>query len=158
MVKIAAGLMMYRARSGTRGVEVLLVHPGGPFFRNKDLGVWSIPKGEVDPGEDDLLKAAQREFQEETGVAPHGPFTYVGAVEQARRRKRVEAWAFAGTLDPAAIVSNTCGVEWPPRSGRHIEIPEVDRGAFFTPAEAKRRLYPYLAPLIDMFMQVLKAG
>src|SRR5262245_21038836 len=121
MPRISAGLLMYRYRDG--GLEVLLVHPGGPFFKKKDSGAWSIPKGEVEGG-DDPLATARREFQEETGTTPSGPFTSLTSVKQ-KGGKVVHAWAFSGDLDVSAIVSNTFTMEWPPRSGRTAEFPEV---------------------------------
>ena len=124
---------MYRSRDSR--LEVFLVHPGGPFWAKKDLGAWSIPKGEYVDGEQPL-EAAKREFREETGFAAEGKFLELGAVQQASG-KIVSAWAFAGDCDPARLVSNHCEVEWPPRSGRRIDIPEVDRGGWFSVSEAK---------------------
>jgi predicted NUDIX family NTP pyrophosphohydrolase len=132
MPRISAGLLLYRF--GPAGLEVLLVHPGGPFFRHKDLGAWSIPKGEVAAGED-LLATARREFEEETGTAVEGAFQRLSPVRQ-KSGKIVHAWAVEGTLDPARVHSNTMRVEWPPRSGRLITVPEVDRAGFFTVPEA----------------------
>ncbi|HYP06573.1 MAG TPA: NUDIX domain-containing protein, partial [Bryobacteraceae bacterium] len=124
----SAGLLMYRVRPG--GPEVLLVHPGGPFFANKDAGAWTIPKGMPDEGED-LLDCAKREFREETGFDPGaGPFLPLGTVKQ-KGGKTVHAWAFEGDCNPAEITSNTLKVQWPPRSGKWITVPEVDRAAFF---------------------------
>jgi predicted NUDIX family NTP pyrophosphohydrolase len=127
---------MYRWRH--RQLEVLLVHPGGPFWAAKDLGAWSIPKGEC--GEDELpLEAAKREFREETGFVAEGDFLPLGEVQQ-NRVKRVTIWAFQGDADPALLKSIHCQLEWPPRSGRHISIPEVDRAAWFSIEEANRRI------------------
>lgn len=145
MSKISAGLLMYRVHDGS--LQVLLAHPGGPFFRNRDDGAWSIPKGEIEPGED-FLAAATREFQEETGVTPAGPFTPLTPVTQ-KGGKIVHAWAFAGDCDPAEIVSNTFTIEWPPRSGRHTEFPEIDRAEFFSVTAAKQKIKPAQAPLIE---------
>jgi predicted NUDIX family NTP pyrophosphohydrolase len=136
MAKVSAGLMMYRVRAGQ--VEVLLVHPGGPLWAKKDLGAWSVPKGEVGPGEDALL-TAQREFEEETGIRPQGEFMPLGTVKQ-KSGKTVCAWAFRGDCDPRSIKSNTFAMEWPPRSGKQQEFPEVDRAEFFAIAEAKLRI------------------
>src|SRR5690348_5544342 len=136
MPKQSAGLLMYRRSSGRP--EVFLVHPGGPFWAKKDLGAWTIPKGEYEAGEDPLA-AAQREFQEETSFTPTSPFLPLGTVRQASG-KTVIAWAFEGDCDPAQLVSNTCMIEWPPRSARHMEIPEVDRGAWFSLDEARVRI------------------
>jgi predicted NUDIX family NTP pyrophosphohydrolase len=127
MSRVSAGLLMYRICSGR--AQVLLVHPGGPFFRKKDQGAWSLPKGEVEPDED-LLAAARREFEEETGLKPSGPFAALTPVEQSGG-KAVHAWAFEGDCDLTTIVSNTFTIEWPPKSGRHVEFPEIDRWDFF---------------------------
>jgi predicted NUDIX family NTP pyrophosphohydrolase len=127
MPKISAGLLMYRIRDGQ--LQVLLAHPGGPFFQKKDLGAWSIPKGEAEAHED-LLDAAQREFAEETALHAEGPFLPLSAVKQ-KGGKQVHAWAFAGDCDPQTIRSNTFSMQWPPRSGRQTEFPEIDRAEFF---------------------------
>src|SRR3984893_3712721 len=136
MPRISAGLLMYRIHDGE--LQMLLAHPGGPFFKNKDDRAWSIPKGEIEPGED-LLEAAQREFKEETGVNPTGPFTALTPVKQ-KGGKIVHAWAFEGDCDPSATVSNTFTMEWPARSGRQMEFPEIDRADFFDVAAAKRKI------------------
>ena len=112
MPRVSAGLLMYRIQDGK--LQVLLAHPGGPFFKNKDEGAWTIPKGEAEPGED-LLEAAKREFEEETGITPTGPFTALTPIQQ-KGGKIVHAWAFKGDCDPGAIVSKTFRIEWPPRS------------------------------------------
>ena len=125
---------MYRRRDAR--LEVFLVHPGGPFWAKKDLGAWSICKGEYVDGEAPL-EAAIREFQEETGFAAQGQFLELGTVQQSGG-KLVSAWAFQGDCDPRDLISNRCQVEWPPRSGRMIEIPEVDRGGWFFISEASR--------------------
>src|SRR6185295_3956677 len=122
MPKQSAGLLLFRERSGR--LEVLLVHPGGPFWKNKDEGAWTIPKGEVCEGEE-LLACARREFQEETGIAPAGNFSALAPIRQ-KSGKIVHAWAFEGDCDPTKIQSNTITIEWPPRSGKRIQIPEVD--------------------------------
>lgn len=129
------------------GIEVLLAHPGGPYWRHKDLGAWTIPKGEVGTGEDELA-AAQREFREETGVQPHPPYVDLGRIRQ-RSGKIVRAWAFEGDCDPAAIISNMHEVEWPPRSGKRIQCPEVDRAEFFTIEAARRKILPAQNGLLD---------
>jgi predicted NUDIX family NTP pyrophosphohydrolase len=136
MGKVSAGLLMYRGR-GER-LEVLLVHPGGPFWAKKDAGAWTIPKGEVGAHEDELL-TAQREFEEETGIRARGEFWPLGTIKQ-KTGKTVRAWAFEGNCDPASVKSNTFLMEWPPRSGKKQEFPEVDRGEFFEIEEAKRRI------------------
>ena len=133
---VSAGLLMYRVRE--QHLEVLLAHPGGPFFTRKDSGVWSIPKGEVNDGED-LLTAARREFAEETGLEPWGPYVALGAVKY-KNHKVVHAWAFEGDFDPTQLVSNTFELEWPRHSGRRIEVPEIDRAAWFEPDEAQERI------------------
>lgn len=126
MAKTSSGLSMYRVRDGTP--EVLLLHPGGPFWRTKDAGAWTIPKGEVADWED-LLSAAKREFEEELGVRPDGDFRTLTPVKQ-KGGKTVHAWAIEGDLDVAAAQSNTFSMEWPPRSGKQVEFPEVDQAAF----------------------------
>jgi predicted NUDIX family NTP pyrophosphohydrolase len=142
---------MYRG-AGAR-LELLLVHPGGPFWARKDLGAWSIPKGEY-AGEEDPLAVAQREFAEETGAQPRGDFRPLGEVVQAGG-KRVSAWAVEGDFDPATLVSNTFETEWPPRSGRTRSFPEVDRAAWFPPAEARQRILAGQRPFVDRLMQLL---
>jgi predicted NUDIX family NTP pyrophosphohydrolase len=137
MPKISAGLLMYRIRDGV--LQVLLAHLGGPLFGNKDEGAWSIPKGETEPGEE-LLCAAQREFEEETGVKPSGPFVPLASIRQ-KGGKIVHAWAFEGDLDPAGIQSNTFTMEWPPHSGRQEEFPEIDRAEFFDVETATRKIH-----------------
>lgn len=148
---MGAGLLMYR--KGKQCPEVLLVHPGGPFFRNKDAGVWSLPKGIADDGEmgEQLLEVAKREFEEETDVKPTGVFDYLGTIRRSSDDKTVEVWAFEGNCDPAKITSNKILIEWPPRTGKELEIPEVDRANFFTLEHARIKLYPYQAPIIDVF-------
>jgi predicted NUDIX family NTP pyrophosphohydrolase len=146
MAKHSAGILLYR-RAGD-GLEVLLVHPGGPFWAKKDVGVWSIPKGEHDEGED-ALATALREFHEETGtVLPPGALTDLGTVKQ-RAGKVVRAWAAEGDLDADAIRSNHFTIEWPPRSGRMREFPEVDRAAWFGVVEARERINPAQAAFLD---------
>jgi predicted NUDIX family NTP pyrophosphohydrolase len=135
---------MYRRRGD---LEVFLVHPGGPHFAKKDLGAWGIPKGEYLDGEEPL-QAAVREFQEETGFTASGDFLDLGSIKQ-KGGKIVTGWAFEGDCDPGKLTSNYCEVEWPPKSGRLIEIPEVDRGAWFSLAEAKERIKPTQIPLLD---------
>ncbi len=138
MTKVSAGLLLYRVRDGH--LEVLLAHPGGPFFARKDLGIWTIPKGEVHPGEA-LLAAARREFQEETGARPKAPFTELGFITQ-RSGKLVHAWAFEGDFDVSKLRSGTYKTEWPPRSGKTGEFPEIDRVEFFNLAEARKKMMP----------------
>jgi len=154
MEKRSAGLVMYRLRSDA--LEVLLVHPGGPFWARKDEGAWSIPKGKVEDGED-ALDAARREFEEETGQRAEGTFVPLQTVTQ-RSGKRIAAWAFEGEFDPSQLRSDTFMMEWPPRSGEQREFPEVDRAAWFPAAEAKRRLNPGQAPLVDELSTLLGLG
>lgn len=136
MPKRSAGLLMYRRHEDW--VEVLLAHPGGPFWAKKDLGAWSIPKGEFDPDEDPL-QAAKREFEEETGVTAQGDFIALGELKQTGG-KIVTAWAFEGDCDPLGLKSNTFSMEWPPRSGRMATFPEVDRWEWFSIDEAGERI------------------
>ena len=138
MAKKSAGLLMYRLRSGA--LEVLLVHLGGPFWAKKDDGAWFIPKGEINPQENPFA-AAKREFEEETGVTPTGIFLALGDVRH-KSGKTVVAWAFEGNCDPAAVRSNTFSMEWPPKSGKQQEFPEVDRAVFFTVEQAKEKMHP----------------
>lgn len=138
--------MLYRQQDGA--LQVLLVHPGGPFWARKDEGVWSIPKGEYEPHEDPLA-AARREFEEELGTAPPGGPTHdLGEIRQ-RAGKLVHAFGLEGDLDTEAIVSNTCQIEWPPRSGRAITIPEVDRAGWFALTEARGKIIPAQAKLLE---------
>lgn len=143
---MSAGLLMVRGH--VHAPEFFLAHPGGPFFRSKDVGSWTIPKGLVNPGED-LLAAARREFEEETSVPPTTDcFISLGHVRQGSG-KIVHAWAFAGDCDPGAIRSNTCEMEWPPRSGRLVTFPEIDRAAFYDLATARRKILPAQSPFIE---------
>lgn len=137
---------MYR-KNPERGVEVFLVHPGGPFYKNKDDGYWSIPKGLVEEGED-LFETAKREFVEETGFEITAK-DFIELNPAIRPDKIVHTWAFEGDCAPSLLKSNTCFVEWPPRSGKQMEIPEIDRGEFFTIEEAKKKMYKYLVPLVE---------
>jgi predicted NUDIX family NTP pyrophosphohydrolase len=152
MAKRSGGLLMYRRRDG--GLEVFLVHPGGPFWAKKDFGAWSIAKGEYSEGEDPL-QAARREFTEETGFdtgfAADGDFIDLGTIKQAGG-KLVSVWAVEGDCDPVQIRSNTCMIEWPPRSGRKMEIPEVDRAAWFGMGEARERILKSQALVIDLLI------
>src|SRR5262245_50696506 len=154
MPKRSAGLLMYRG-SGS-GLELLLVHPGGPFWARKDLGAWSIPKGEY-AGDEEPLTVAQREFEEETGVRPRGQFEPIGEVVQAGG-KRVSAWAVEGDLDPAALVSNTFELEWPPRSGRKRSFPEVDRAEWFSPGQAREKINAGQRAFVDRLVALVRTG
>lgn len=153
MAKISAGILMYRKRKGA--LQIFLVHPGGPLWVNKDSGAWSIPKGEIDP-EEDPLSAAKREFEEETGLEISGSFIALSTVK-LKSGKKVKAWAVEGDCDPAVIRSNTFRMEWPPRSGRHQEFPEVDRAAWFGLKEANEKINKGQTPLIEELKRVLGA-
>jgi predicted NUDIX family NTP pyrophosphohydrolase len=145
MPRMSAGLLMYRRREAE--LEVFLVHPGGPFWAKKDHGAWSIPKGEYQEDEQ-ALEAAKREFREETGFIADGHFYALGNVKQAGG-KIVTAWAFEGDGDPDSLVSNVCKIEWPPHSGHLLEIPEVDRGRWFSLAEAREYIRKAQEPFLD---------
>ena len=145
MPKESAGLLAFRRTPG--GLEVLLAHPGGPFWAKKDEGAWSIPKGELAAGEDPLA-AALREFEEETGVIIAGTPLALQPVRQPSG-KIIRAWALEGDLDPATVKSNTFSLEWPPRSGRQQEFPEIDRVAWLPVEEARRKIVPGQVPLLE---------
>jgi predicted NUDIX family NTP pyrophosphohydrolase len=147
----SAGLLLYRIRHAA--IEVLLVHPGGPYWKPKDDGAWSIPKGEFSGAEDPLV-AARREFFEETGVAIEGDLRALKPIQQSGG-KIVHAWAVEGDLDPTAIVSNTFDIEWPPRSGRLQSFPEIDRAAWFALPEATRKILRGQVPLLEELAQML---
>ncbi len=153
MAKHSAGLLLYRRRNDA--IEVFLVHPGGPFWAKKDLGAWSIPKGEYTADEDPLA-AARREFEEETGFRAPDNEIALGELKQAGG-KIVTAWAAEGDCDPARLVSNRCEIEWPPRSGRKIEIPEADRAAWFPLSEARERILQSQLPFLVRLEQKLAA-
>ena len=153
MPRVSAGILMYRTESGR--LEVLLVHPGGPFWTNKDAGAWTIPKGEVDQGED-LLACARREFQEELGTPADGDFLPLGQIKQ-KAGKIVHAWAVQGDLDTAAVRSNTFKVQWPPSSGQWRTFPEVDKAEWFDPATAREKINPAQIPFLDALEQLLKS-
>jgi predicted NUDIX family NTP pyrophosphohydrolase len=149
----SAGILLHR-RTGGGTVEVLLAHPGGPLFASRDEGVWTIPKGEYDPDEAPW-DVARREFEEETGhPAPDGAAIDLGEIVQ-KGGKHVVAWALAGDLDPANASSNTFEFQWPPRSGRYITIPEIDRVEWFAPDEARRRIKDTQIPFIDRLLAAL---
>jgi predicted NUDIX family NTP pyrophosphohydrolase len=147
----SAGILLYR-RSAHQ-LEVLLVHPGGPYWAKKDDGAWTIPKGGYAPGED-ALAAAKREFREETGATADGQAMALGAFRQSAA-KIVEVWAVEGAFDPEALVSNTFAMEWPPRSGRTSEFPEVDRAGWFTPELAWRKILKGQRPILEALLQRL---
>ena len=148
----SAGLLLFKRTNGI--LRLFLAHPGGPFWRKHDDHAWTIPKGLVEVGEEPL-DAAQREFREETGVEPNGPFIPLGTVKQ-RSGKTVHAWAFEGDADASTVVSNEGRTEWPRGSGRWITYPEIDRCGWFEPQEARRRLIVAQAELIDRLEAVLK--
>jgi len=148
----SAGLLLFRQVDGD--IEVLLGHPGGPFWKRKDEGAWSIPKGLIAPGEEPLA-AAQREFAEETGHYPKGDSVPLGSATQPGG-KVVHVWAIEGDWDPADIKSNTFEMEWPPRSGRRQSFPEIDRAAWFGVAEARRRILKGQALFIDHLLDTLR--
>ena len=152
MPKTSAGLLLYRVtRKGE--LEVLLVHPGGPFFAKKDLGAWTVPKGEIDPGEE-LLAAAHRELAEETGFTAPGPALALGTVKQ-KNGKIVHAWAVRGDADVSRLRSNEFELEWPRGSGRMRSFPEVDRAEWFSLDEARRRIKAAQEPFLDRLAELL---
>ena len=144
--RTSAGILLYRSPPG--GLEMLLAHPGGPYFAKRDAGTWSIPKGEPDADEP-LLDVARREFTEETGhPLPGGPLLELGSIVQ-KGGKVVHAWAVEGDLDPGMARSNTFDLEWPPKSGRLVAFPEIDRVGWFDPAEARIRIKAAQIPLLE---------
>ena len=153
MAKRSAGVLIYRR--STTGIEVFLVHPGGPFWAKKDVGAWSVPKGECEPGEDGLA-AARRELAEETGLAPAGDFLPLGSFRQSSA-KTVEVWAVEGDADPAQLQPNSFTMEWPPRSGQIKAFPEVDRAGWFSLAEAARMIVKGQVPILTA-LSALTAG
>ena len=154
MTKISAGLLMFRERDGR--LEVLLAHPGGPLWANKDEGIWSIPKGQLSEGEDALV-AACREFREETGLSPQSRFIPLKSIQQ-KSGKIVHAWAVRGDCDPSRLKSNLFTMEWPPCSGRQAEFPEIDRSDFFSIPDARRKINPGQVPLLEELESLWKAG
>jgi len=142
---VSAGMVLFRRRS--RGLEVFLAHPGGPFWSNRDVGAWTIPKGIVEEGEE-LHDAARREFREETGIEPLPPFIPLGAIKQ-KAGKTVHAWGWEGDADPRTVTSNTMRTEWPRGSGKWLTFPEVDRCAWFDASTARVKINPAQAELID---------
>jgi predicted NUDIX family NTP pyrophosphohydrolase len=150
--RVSAGLLMFRRKGGT--LEFLLAHPGGPFFVRKDEGAWTIPKGEAAPDED-LLTRAQIEFKEEVGFRPNGNWIELGSIKQ-KGGKIVHAWAFEGDL-PASFQckSNTFEIEWPPRSGKLKQFPEIDRAEFFTDEVARRKIKSAQIPFFDRLAEAL---
>lgn len=154
MAKKSAGLLIYRDRDDGSGIEILLVHPGGPFWRNKDEGAWTIPKGEF-ASDEDPLEAAKREFKEETGSdPPNGRYIPLTPIKQ-KNKKLVHAWAVKGDFDPATLKSNMFQTEWPPKSGRMQEFPETDRAQWFVPEAAKGKMLSGQEALVDELLQRL---
>lgn len=154
-MKKSAGILLYRLQNGT--LQVLLVHPGGPFWKNKDAGAWSIPKGEPDEDEDPL-DTALRELQEETGIpVKKSTCTPLTPVKQ-KAGKLILAWAMKGNLDPDQINSNTFDIEWPPKSGKTQSFPEIDRAGWFTVEEAREKINPAQAALLDELVNIIKPG
>lgn len=151
-MKKSAGILVYRLRS--KAIEVFLVHPGGPFWKNKDDGAWSIPKGEYTEDEDPL-EAAKREFEEETGIPCDGDFIKLEPVKQ-KSGKLVLAWALEKDIDPDKIKSNLFSMEWPPKSGKMQEFPEIDKGKWYDLNEAKQKINSSQAAFIDQLVEKLK--
>ena len=149
--KRSAGILLYRRRPS--GLEVLLAHPGGPFWSRKDAGAWTLPKGQIEADEEELA-CARRELREETGLVTDGPFLDLGEVRQ-KSGKTIRAWAAEGDADPAVLTSVTFTMEWPPRSGRSIEVPEVDRWAWFGLEEAALRMNPAQVALLERLSTAL---
>ncbi|HZL87975.1 MAG TPA: NUDIX domain-containing protein [Pirellulaceae bacterium] len=154
MSQVSAGFVLFRRRGNS--LEIFLAHPGGPFWKNRDDGAWTIPKGLADEGED-LLAAARREFEEETGIRAQEPFLPLGSVKQ-KAGKVVHAWAFEGDVDPAAIKSNMTQVEMPRGSGRWITVPEIDRCGWFDLATAAVKINPAQAAFIDRLKAALQSS
>ena len=151
--KVSAGLLMFRRQNNS--VKFLLVHPGGPLWKNKDEGAWSVPKGEVQPGED-LLTRAQIEFEEEIGFKPRGDWIPLGSIKQ-KNDKTVHAWAFEGDLpEPFELRSNTFQLEWPPRSGKFVDFPEVDRAEFFSEEVAKQKINSAQIAFVDRLRDLIR--
>ncbi len=152
MPKRSAGLLMYRRRNSD--LQVFVIHPGGQFWSNKDLGAWSIPKGEY-VNDEEPLEVARREFEEETGFSSKGNFIGLGDLKPPGG-KIVTAWAFEGDYDPEKLKSNTFMMEWPPRSGRQIEVPEVDRACWYSIEDARRRLLPGQQAFLDRLLETIR--
>jgi predicted NUDIX family NTP pyrophosphohydrolase len=151
--RVSAGLLMYRFKDGE--LQAFLAHPGGPYFKKKDEGHWTIPKGEIHAGEN-LLATAIREFQEETGIQPAGEFIELGSIRQ-KGGKLVHGWAFQGNWDESIpITSNTCKLEWPPLSGKFLSFPEIDRAQFFSIRRAREKIKPTQQPFLDRLVGVIK--
>ena len=154
MAKISAGVLLYRRHGGE--LEVLLVHLGGPFWAKKDAGAWFVPKGEVNSGEEELA-AARREFAEETGLSADGELFELGNVRH-KSGKKVSAWAMEGDCDPASLRSNTFEMEWPPKSGKTKEFPEIDQAKFFAVDAAREKMHPTEFPFVERLAALLVKG
>jgi len=152
MSRQSAGILLYHKKNNT--IEVFLCHPGGPFYKNKEAGAWTIPKGEFNEDEDPLT-AAKREFKEETGQEINGKFEPLTPVKY-KNGKIVYSWFVEGDIDANSVRSNLFQLEWPPKSGKYIDVPEVDRGEWFYIKEAKEKILPVLIPILDEFVQKLK--
>lgn len=153
MPQESAGIILYRRRGGE--IEVLLAHPGGPYWRSRDEGAWAIPKGQVEPGED-AAAAALREFEEELGAKPRGEAVHLCRIRQ-KGGKWVDAFAIEGDFDPATLTSNPFQMEWPPRSGRFESFPEVDRAGWFSLPEARVKMLESQLPILDRLEELLGA-
>jgi predicted NUDIX family NTP pyrophosphohydrolase len=153
MKQISAGILLYRRTR--QAAEFFLVHPGGPFWAKKDEGAWTIPKGLAAPGED-LLAAAKREFLEETGFAPEGEFRFLGEFRQPSG-KVIHAWAVEGDYDAASITSNFFPLEWPPKSGKIQQFPEIDRAGWFDEVQARQKILRGQLPILDAFNAALES-
>jgi predicted NUDIX family NTP pyrophosphohydrolase len=151
MAKQSAGILLYRLKN--KKPEVFLCHPGGPFYKSKDLGAWTIPKGEFEPGEE-ALDAAKREFQEETGQEITGEFVPLKAIKY-KSGKMVYCWTVEGDIDAGQIQCNLFSLEWPPKSGKYIDVPEIDRAAWFTIEQAQEKILPAQAPLLDDLLKTV---
>jgi predicted NUDIX family NTP pyrophosphohydrolase len=149
-MKRSAGILLYRRKGN--GFEFFLVHPGGPFWKNRDAGAWTVPKGAIEPGEDPLA-AARREFTEETGFAVAGEFIALGTFKQPGG-KHVLVWAVEGDCEPAKLASNEFEMEWPPHSGKRQRFPEVDRGQWFGVAEAQEKMLIGQQPMLERFLEL----
>ena len=150
----SAGLVLFRR--GAKGLEIFLAHPGGPLWKSRDIGAWTIPKGLIDEGEDPLV-AARREFREETGIDAKGPFLPLGTIRQ-KAGKVVHGWAWEGDADASATTSNSARIEWPRKSGRWVSYPEIDRCAWFSAAAAREKMNPAQAEFIGRLEELLAAG
>jgi predicted NUDIX family NTP pyrophosphohydrolase len=153
MPKLSAGILVYRFRN--KAIEVFLCHPGGPFYKNKDNAVWTIPKGEFDDKEEPFI-AAKREFKEETGQEIEGNFVAMRPIKYKDGRKIVYVWAVEGNINATKIKSNTFPLEWPPKSGKFLDVPEVDKGDWFTIEVARQKILPSLSSLLGDLIEIIE--